>query len=1425
MCIKILLITFFFTANVLFAQNSIIVKLRPNAPPAALLKTAQPVFKNQINTFEKKNAILSTMQHTVLKELEKYYTINFKKGENPQEILTDLLKNSDVEFAEINRIYKIEGAPNDVHYGEQWALKKIGAEAAWAHATGKGVKVGIVDTGIDFLHRDLLKNLWVNSTEDINKNRRFDPWPATQTVEGVTGDIDGIDNDENGFTDDIIGYDFVDQTVDNLGDALYRDGIPYDEQGHGTSVAGVIAAERNNRIGIAGLAFESQLVTLRAFDATGNGEEDDIAAAIVYAALNGVQVLNLSFGDVVKSPIMRDAIRFANSMNCVVISSAGNNGGSRAHFPSDFDEVMSIAATTHDDFRTIFSAFGSHISMSAPGEGILTTAVGGGYRSVGGTSFSAPYVAATAALLLEKNPRLKPAEVRGILQASADEAGTPGWDVYYGSGRLNAARALEARGATKVEVYSPQNDNAFKKVNTERIPIIADVATPFFKRYRIDYGAGENPSVWILLDSASQQRIGDTLSFLETRLLKDTTYTIRLKIETVYGAEIERRVRFEIVSDSLYFTFLKAEHPFFNQRRELVISARTNRKSRLFADVHAIIDTLSDYSVSNVYRFTKNHTLLIPEIPGGFSSEVSVIAISEDGDTARVRIDALTNKEGISVSGFKRQAYSLPASYLNNAVGDLYGDGKDYFVINDISSGTWGAIKTVYFENGVFKTRDSLFKAYIPKINLRSWSEKVGIDSVNLVWIPRSIGDSNGDGILEIFAQVSGKSVLFQAKKQGENPFKNIIFQDTTDNNFWASRLADLDGDGRDELIARTDSGYIAMTFRNGKYEFLAAAKNPSMPAPGSNRNNYGPPLSAVADFDGDGKMELAYSDEDGDLLIYEFAGGRFTQEAVFETMAATGGGSEFVTAADVDGDGRAELLFGAPAPQSYDDNPDREYATPLWTFHLLKSSSVNAYRRVWSDHIYGVRYGGGFRNGVSAGNIDTRAGDEIIIAAFPNLYAFTWDTARETLKPSWTTYPAYTNTAIIHDFNKNGVAEIGFVTDFTTEFFEYNGSARLPAPTSLKGFAVNSTTAALRWNASPGAEKYRVIMIRNPLPGQNSATPFETENTFLTVPNLDPLQRYYFVVMAIRDTDTSDESNSVIVIPHDAVTLQTIEVKDERNLFLKFNGFVPETPVEPRAFSVFKNGELISYASTVHNAGDNALLITLLKPLEFSGEYRLVGASFEDFFGTPVNSFERKFMFLKDTADFEELYLLKIAVISSTLLKLDFSNDVKEADVLDIANYELLPNGTIARIERESASSVRIHLAEPLGALGKSYTLTARNIHAQSGGIMTRGAGNTLGFVFAENTAENAFVYPAPVILSRDQTITFAGLPRQADVIVTTIEGEIITILKESDGNGGVEWDGTTRTGKRIGSGVYLFKVRLGGDQDLVLKKFIVVE
>ena len=186
-----------------------------------------------------------------------------------------------------------------------------------------------MDTQQEQLIRALV--LQTRSKEDINHNGLFDAWPSTVKKldahgDSVFGDLDGIDEDGNGFVDDVIGYNFVDQASLNYGTSQGRSAAPVDEHGHGTAVAGVMCAQKNNRLGISGIAPKCKLVALRAFDFSGNGEDDDIAAAIVYAADNNVRILNLSFGDVYPSMLQRDAIRYATSKGVLVFASSGNAG-------------------------------------------------------------------------------------------------------------------------------------------------------------------------------------------------------------------------------------------------------------------------------------------------------------------------------------------------------------------------------------------------------------------------------------------------------------------------------------------------------------------------------------------------------------------------------------------------------------------------------------------------------------------------------------------------------------------------------------------------------------------------------------------------------------------------------------------------------------------------------------------------------------------------------------------------------------------------------------------------------------------------------------------------------------------------------------------------------------------------------------------
>jgi subtilisin family serine protease len=278
--------------------------------------------------------------------------------------------------------------------GTNWGLDKVKAPEVWAKGyTGQGIVVAVIDTGVDYTHPDLDGNIWTN-----------------------TGEIpdDGIDNDGNGFIDDVRGWDFTN-----------RDNNPMDDDGHGTHVAGTIAAERNG-FGVTGVAYDAKIMPVKVLGPDG-GSYADVAAGIRYAANNGAQVINLSLGGSVSSSVVADAVRYAVEKGAVVVMAAGNEGRSQPGFPANLARTYGIAvgAIDQSDRLASFSNRAGRTTLDyvvAPGVGIRSTTPNNTYSTYSGTSMATPHVAGVAALILSANPTLTPAQVENLLTQTANSA-------------------------------------------------------------------------------------------------------------------------------------------------------------------------------------------------------------------------------------------------------------------------------------------------------------------------------------------------------------------------------------------------------------------------------------------------------------------------------------------------------------------------------------------------------------------------------------------------------------------------------------------------------------------------------------------------------------------------------------------------------------------------------------------------------------------------------------------------------------------------------------------------------------------------------------------------------------------------------------------------------------------------------------------
>ncbi len=364
-------------------------------------------------------------------DVSRVYRVDLSNSD--QASLDDALRTyramPEVEYAELNLAISACTTPDDPLLASQWAIGKIRAAVAWDTCVGTSTPiVAVIDSGVDLAHRDLKENLWFNDAE----------------LKGTAG----VDDDGNGYIDDVNGYNFV-----------YRTNNPQDDHGHGTHLAGVIAAAGNNGMDIAGVCWRARIMPLKILDSEGNGDTAAAAAAIYYAVANGADVINASWGGPDASQVLADAIAYAEQQGVIVVVAAGNEGSDTPFYPAYYSTVISVAATTSTDRRASFSNYGDWVDIAAPGYAILSLRAADTSQGtprdafttmLSGTSVATPHVAGACVLLLAADPFLTCDEVRQIITTSGDSIST---GIVSSNQRLNVSGAMRQTVSREGAVY------------------------------------------------------------------------------------------------------------------------------------------------------------------------------------------------------------------------------------------------------------------------------------------------------------------------------------------------------------------------------------------------------------------------------------------------------------------------------------------------------------------------------------------------------------------------------------------------------------------------------------------------------------------------------------------------------------------------------------------------------------------------------------------------------------------------------------------------------------------------------------------------------------------------------------------------------------------------------------------------------------
>lgn len=425
-------------------------------------------------------------------------------------------------------------------YDDQWAIKSVGLtagpESAWQQVPSDAapVVVGIIDTGLDWHHADIdWGNIW-NNPGEIADN--------------------GLDDDNNGYVDDVIGWDF------------YANGPkPWDHDGHGTFVSGVVAAAWNDQ-GIAGINPRAKIMVLKALNNFGHSRASYLSHALVYAADNGADIVNMSVGGEGITDAERAAVEYAMSKGVLIVVAAGNSAVDVGTFGiAGLDGVLTVASTDMEGQRAVFSNWGMGVDIAAPGmevlslrarrtdllRGLVDVEYQNGeayvgedkrYYRVSGTSFSAPIVAGIASLLKSKNPELTGADLKRILVNSARDTGQPGPDNLTGAGIVDAIAALQADPSFFINV-AITDAAGVQEGNEVFLELLGTLDANQLQRGWLEFGPGEEPEAWQQVGDALVLPIRDgSLGMIPAELLRGSpTWTFRLIGEHLNGEQREAR--------------------------------------------------------------------------------------------------------------------------------------------------------------------------------------------------------------------------------------------------------------------------------------------------------------------------------------------------------------------------------------------------------------------------------------------------------------------------------------------------------------------------------------------------------------------------------------------------------------------------------------------------------------------------------------------------------------------------------------------------------------------------------------------------------------------------------------------------------------------------------------------------------------------
>ncbi len=1294
------------------------------------------------------------------------------------------LRFQGIEYVQPNHLSQLHIEPNDPLFPQQFHYV-VSNPQAWNYSTGSPlVVVGVVDSGCLIDHPDLQANIWVNPGEIPD---------------------DGIDNDGNGYIDDYNGWDFSDapELADTaVGDYLEQDNDVEDENFHGTHVAGIIGASGNNGIGVSGTAWNVKIMPIRAGFRTTTGQgflqDDDAAASLIYAADNGCNVVNMSWGDPEYSPIIGDACEYAFSRGVTLVASAGNDPGPYLSFPAKLSSVISVGAVNRSGNIAGFSSYGMDMDLVAPGELVLSTYktdVGEQYFEQSGTSMSSPFVAGAAALLLSLHPGLSPSDVRARLLTSTDDRGTPGFDMYYGHGILNTRKLLENTSPPLLYITQPIQHTGI----TGSVDIIGTVMGADFWRYSVMYTTAGVPTILDWYDVTTHQNYpsyrtqqvtdGVLAHFQIPEAFPEGEYTIRVQYENSKGQKYNtfRTIVYDRTPPVLRPESLQGSSRYSGQNLRYYISAVFNEPVRT-----ELIITTPDGMLEYCYG-TQMDSLhvwaLPPTLPSG-SIEIQINAtnISNLTLTTDLYQDFMDIQyEIVSSYGYTWQNLGMARVPLNQTY-DYDGDGYQEYVAMDLPTSGYGSVF-----------------AYQPS----AVGHVVTHEFDDTFWL-LGAGNTNNTG-QELLQLRSDTAVLLESQTTSNYP--NLPIWEAT--SITGGVLADYSGDGFDDilLVKNLPAERVIQAYkRTSQTATTFTARNTLQNVSETSLRNTFVPTIIVKNFDNDNYRDILTADTDGDIMIYEIHNDNLYELSWTHRMPI--GNTYSLASGDFDGNGTQDFFIGG----YYRDNLDSNLN--FWYFEGFKNVSNNSYTSMGSIMFNQVTS----QNAIQAMDIDYDGKHELILAISPNLYVLRYVDGE--FKPefhgtSFRTYSILTykdpNNRPYFLTNYSPDADTVFAVEWTSDD-PYTGP---PTPINFLANPQNGESVKLSW--IPNGSPYYRIYRRDP-EGVVELLDNITASPFLDT-GLTEGTAYEYAITAYNSAFSPPESTPTLWVnatPFHKPLLLNVEMVSPNELRLMFDQQMASAIVNPTLYTLSHGMEHPTSVNSIgSHMGVHLHFSMALPPIDEVFVLNLNNITSAK--GLPLEQETAYFTYEADT----QAPGVESVVIRPDKKSLDivFSESISaEPNPESLQNYELhSPSNDAANaiVSVEHLDDrVRVNLAHQLKHSSAAYSIVVRNLRDLAGNAISL-QNNLARFALNDLTdLKKVVAYPNPVNAKIQHWCSFINFPpnkkgrlkifdSSGNLVLSTGIGPFNHEINKSTWN----WELKNNAGHKVSSGIYYYVIEMDGD------------